>query len=462
MRFVTNLLLCREVTRVTMRAGPTNVLFIEAGRLESSLLRVDLERRGARVHLADTSAHAVASLQSDAIDAAIVFAVGDDRAASDNVRRIRARDPSLCVIAVVDPSADALAVSCFRSGASDVLERPAAGDAILACIARALVARDRSKPAVRVPSGGGIDLIVGAHPALDRVRAFASRISTVPNVRVLITGESGTGKSLLARAIHDLSETSGEFVEINCAALPAHLLESELFGHEKGAFTDARQMKRGLLEMAHRGTLLLDEIGALPLELQAKLLLFLERQTFRRVGGISAMRAETRVIAATNEDLKARVQARQFRMDLLYRIDVTSVQMPALRSMADVIPELALHFMGEICTAMRKQPPVITDETNARLKAHSWPGNGRELRNAVERALIFHQDGPLGVDPPPADALDPAVRGAIPLNLTLEEAEARYIALVLEANADVELNEIARRLGISRKTLWKRRRRYGL
>jgi DNA-binding NtrC family response regulator len=118
--------------------------------------------------------------------------------------------------------------------------------------------------------------------------------------------------------------------------------------------------------------------------------------------------------------------------------------------------------MGEICTAMRKQPPVITDETNARLKAHSWPGNGRELRNAVERALIFHQDGPLGVDPPPADALDPAVRGAIPLNLTLEEAEARYIALVLEANADVELNEIARRLGISRKTLWKRRRRYGL
>ena len=456
-----NLLLSREVTRVMMRAGPTNVLVIGAPPLESPLLRVDLERRGARVRVVDTSAHGAASMQEESFDAVLVCTAEPVRGTAEGVRRVRSIDGSLCVIAIVDAGAAEDAVACFRAGATDVLERPIAGDAILARIARSMVTE-------RLVSGRGrggdkgVGLIVGQHPHLERVRAFAARVSTVPNVRVLITGESGTGKSLLARAIHDLSSTAGEFVEINCAALPPHLLESELFGHEKGAFTDARQTKRGLLETAHRGTLLLDEIGALPLELQAKLLLFLERQTFRRVGGTSPMRAETRVIAATNEDLKERVRSRAFRMDLLYRIDVTSVEMPALRTMPEVIPDLTRHFVAELSLTIRKDAPDVTDETMARLQAHTWPGNGRELRNAVERALIFHQDGPLDVVTPAADGRAPAGIRSIPLDLTLEEAEARYIALVLEANADVELNEIARRLGISRKTLWKRRRRYGL
>jgi DNA-binding NtrC family response regulator len=174
------------------------------------------------------------------------------------------------------------------------------------------------------------------------------------------------------------------------------------------------------------------------------------------------MRAETRVIAATNEDLRERVRSRAFRMDLLYRVDVTSVEMPALRTMPEVIPELTRHFVTELSVTMRKDPPDVTDEAMERLRAHVWPGNGRELRNAVERALIFHRDGSLDVETPAVEAALPASNSSIPLDLTLEEAEARYIALVLEANADVELNEIARRLGISRKTLWKRRRRYGL
>ena len=444
-----------------MRAGPTNVLVIGAAALESPLLRVDLERRGARVRVVDTSAHGAASIHEEPFDAVLVCTTEPARGVADGVRRLRSIDGSLCVIAIVDAGAADVAVACFRAGATDVLERPVAGDAILARIARSMVAEGlvAGRGAATVK---GVGLVVGQHRHLERVRAFAEQVATVPNVRVLITGESGTGKSLLARAIHDMSRTAGEFVEINCAALPAHLLESELFGHEKGAFTDARQTKRGLLETAHRGTLLLDEIGALPLELQAKLLLFLERQTFRRVGGTSPMRAETRVIAATNEDLRERVRSRAFRMDLLYRVDVTSVEMPALRTMPEVIPELTRHFVTELSVTMRKDPPDVTDEAMERLRAHVWPGNGRELRNAVERALIFHRDGSLDVETPAVEAALPASNSSIPLDLTLEEAEARYIALVLEANADVELNEIARRLGISRKTLWKRRRRYGL
>jgi DNA-binding NtrC family response regulator len=293
------------------------------------------------------------------------------------------------------------------------------------------------------------------------VRGFAARVSAVPTVRVLITGESGTGKSLLARVIHEQSGAVG-FVEINCAALPAQLLESELFGHEKGAFTDARERKRGLIELAHHGTLLLDEIGAMPLALQAKLLLFIEQQTFRRVGGTDSIRAEARVIAATNDDLRERVRAREFRLDLLYRIDVTSIEMPALRAMADVIPQLARHFVREVSATMGCPAPAITDAACARLAQHPWPGNSRELRNTIERAMIFHDGGPLEPSLPPA--APPGENGAapVPLDLSLEEVERRYIAHMLDARRDLELNEIARRLGISRKTLWKKRRRYGL
>ncbi|MGH7501991.1 MAG: sigma-54-dependent transcriptional regulator [Longimicrobiales bacterium] len=448
---------------MTLRAA-TNVLVVETNRPEAHLLRVDLERRGARVRMVETVPHALAYVEEDPGDAVVIGVVEPGRAAVELVRRLRETDRSLCVLALVDESTRDQAVPLFREGATDVLDRPVSADAILARIARAFVGDGRTgdRAVHRSARRRGDGLVVGDHPRLEQVRRFAARVATVPNARVLITGESGTGKSLLARAIHELSNATGEFVEVNCAALPAHLLESELFGHEKGAFTDARQTKRGLLETAHRGTLLLDEIGALPLELQAKLLLFIERQTFRRVGGTAPIRAEARVIAATNDDLKARIRAREFRMDLLYRLDVTSVEMPALRAMPSIIPELARHFTAELCASMRRDPPPIGDETLARLGMHPWPGNGRELRNTIERALIFHDDGALEFNAPPVDLAPGSPGTAVPLDLTLDEVERRYIALMIETNPGVELNEIARRLGISRKTLWKKRRRHGL
>jgi DNA-binding NtrC family response regulator len=271
---------------------------------------------------------------------------------------------------------------------------------------------------------------------------------------------------MLARAIHELSGDSGRFVEVNCAALPASLLETELFGHERGAFTDAKALKRGLIETADRGTIFLDEIGAMSIELQAKLLLFLEAREIRRVGGVHPIPVRTRVITATNEDLRERVRARDFRHDLLYRLDVASIRMPPLRCMPSVIPQLAERFMRDLCGEFHRPVPLTSVESLSQLGDYSWPGNARELRNAVERALIFHDDGLFEVAPP-TEAVD-ANEGTrasddvtFAQGLTLEEVERRYITAALSGGS-TELGELAHRLGISRKTLWEKRRRYGL
>jgi DNA-binding NtrC family response regulator len=299
-------------------------------------------------------------------------------------------------------------------------------------------------------------------PVMDEVRRFAERVAKVPYARVLITGESGTGKSLLARVIHDLSGAHGRFVEVNCAALPAPLLETELFGHEKGAFTDAKALKRGLIEIADGGTLFLDEIGTMSLELQAKLLLFLEGRVIRRVGGVRAIPVRTRVVTATSVDLRARVREHTFREDLFYRLDVASVAMPTLRSMPAVIAPLAERFARDICAELGRPAPVMTERSFERLATYPWPGNARELRNAVERALIFSDGGVLEVRPPAgadraADVPDGVV---LARGLTLDEVERRYIDAML-ASGFGGLKDVAERLGISRKTLWEKRRRRG-
>jgi DNA-binding NtrC family response regulator len=306
------------------------------------------------------------------------------------------------------------------------------------------------------------EVVFGDHAALESVRAFARQVART-GTRVLITGESGTGKSLLARRIHELSGAPGRFVEINCAAMPGQLLESELFGHEKGAFTDARTMKRGLFEAADRGTLLLDDIGTLPLELQAKLLQILERREVRRVGGLRPIPVRTRVIATSNDDLRARVRDGLFRQDLYFRLDVAAVEMPPLRLMTDTIPALAAHLTARICHEMERPAPTLSERSFARLETYAWPGNTRELGNAIERALVFHAGGEFIVEPPRA-GFENRVSGdalTIELGLTLEEVERRYICAALDSTPG-DLEMVAARLGISRKTLWEKRRRYRL
>lgn len=443
------------------------LLIVDDDQLQARLIKSNLERPGRiRVEILGSAREALDRLAREPLDAVLTDLSMPEMDGIELVRRIRETDPTLPVIIMTANATLERAVEGIRAGANEFLQKPINVSALLTLVERAVVDRPlREEVAAlqqrKAESSGG-NLVFGEHPKLDAVRQFAVQVARATDSRVLITGESGTGKSLLARMIHDLSGVPGRFVEVNCAALPPQLLESELFGHEKGAFTDAKALKRGLIELAEKGTLLLDEIGTLPLELQAKLLLFLESREIRRVGGTQPIAVRARVIAATNDDLRKRVRERAFRQDLLYRLDVAGVEMPPLRAMPEVIPELAGRFARSLSVEMYRPAPELSREALKVLAHHAWPGNARELRNAVERALIFHTGGPLHIQPPPPDELLDGPPG-VPLEygLTLEEVERRYIEATLALNGR-ELAEIAAQLGISRKTLWEKRRRYGL
>jgi two-component system, NtrC family, response regulator AtoC len=443
------------------------LLVVDDDLLQARLIKSNLERPGRiRVEAVGSASEALERLAREPLDAVLTDLSMPGMDGLELVRRIRETDPTLPVILMTAHASLESAVEAIRAGATEFLPKPINVSALLTLVERAVHDRPMREEVTalqvrRAQSSAG-HLIFGEHPKLDAVRQFAVHVARAPDSRVLITGESGTGKSLLARMIHDLSSLPGRFVEVNCAALPPQLLESELFGHEKGAFTDAKALKRGLIELADKGTLLLDEIGTLPLDLQAKLLLFLESREIRRVGGTQPIAVRTRVIAATNEDLRQRVRERAFRQDLLYRLDVASVEMPPLREVPEVIPELALRFARSIAADMHRSVPQLSPSAMELLKRYPWPGNARELRNAVERAMIFHVDGPLAVEPPPTvEPLDVHSGVFIAYGLTLDEVERRYLTAALAANHG-ELGELARRLGISRKTLWEKRKRYGL
>jgi two-component system response regulator AtoC len=459
----------RERAAGTPRVMNTlRLLIVDDDPLSARLLRANLDRPGrVRCELAASGEEALEMLARQPMDSVLTDLTMPGIDGIELVRRIRETDPALPVIIMTNNATLERAVEGIRAGATDFLPKPVNVSAVLALFERAVAERPlREEVAALQEQRAAVsagNVVFGDDPALDAVRQFALQVARAPDARVLITGESGTGKSLLARAIHDLSDVPGRFIEINCAALPPQLLESELFGHEKGAFTDAKALKRGLIELADKGTLLLDEIGTMPLDLQAKLLLFLESREIRRVGGSHPIPVRTRVIAATNEDLRKRVRERAFRQDLLYRLDVASVEMPPLRAMPRVIPELAEQFARALCAGLGRPCPTTSSASFARLREYSWPGNARELRNAVERALIFHSGGTLEIVPPvyAEDGLDGPAGIPLEYGLTLEEVERQYIAATLAANGR-ELAELAAQLGISRKTLWEKRRRYGL
>jgi transcriptional regulator with PAS, ATPase and Fis domain len=297
-----------------------------------------------------------------------------------------------------------------------------------------------------------------------------SRLAAIPRPTVLLLGESGTGKNLVARAIHHSSPHSvGRFVEINCSALPASLLEAELFGYQKGAFTDAREAKRGLIEIADGGTLFLDEIAELSPELQAKLLNVLESRRFRRLGGTEELEVGLRVVTATNRDLSQLVEAGRFRSDLFYRITVATITLPPLREITSDIPLLADHFRQLYSQEFKKRVDTIEPAALRALEAWRWPGNVRELRNVIERAMMF-SDGPAlrHADLPPLGGLEPAApadsrpdRFSLPKGLSLADAEREYIRCTLDETGG-SIQKAAEILGISRKNLWEKRKKYGL
>jgi DNA-binding NtrC family response regulator len=300
----------------------------------------------------------------------------------------------------------------------------------------------------------GFDAIVGRSAALRQTLDQAARVAAHRDVTVLIGGETGTGKELLARAIHYAGPRADQpFVEINCAAIPASLLESELFGHEKGAFTGAVAAKPGLFELAHGGTLFLDEIGALPLELQPKLLRALESRTIRRVGGHTARQMDVRVIGATHVDLGGASRRGEFREDLYYRLNVVALTLPPLRDRESDVELLAETFVRRIATGYDLPVPSLTPELRAVLRGYGWPGNVRELRNAIERALVLSPPGTLRPEElvPPPD-LERGGRGALPFPVPLDMLVRSAARAMLELTGGNK-SEAARRLGISRPRL---------
>ena len=319
------------------------------------------------------------------------------------LRQIKDVSPDTLVILMTAFSTVENAVAAMKLGAYHYLNKPFNLDDVSAIVEKALET-SRLRREVRLLRGSqsrecGFDAIIGASPAMVAAKSLLERIAASPATTVLLTGETGTGKDLAAKAIHYNSERAPKpFVNITCSALPEQLLESELFGHERGAFTDARQQKRGLLETADGGTVFLDEIGEMTPGLQAKLLRFLEERTFKRVGGLNDIRVDVRVIAATNRDLEDEVKAGKFREDLFYRLQVMPVRLPPLRERVGDISLLVAHYIDRYNREFRKRVRGLQPAAQALLDQYRWPGNVRELRNAIERAMLLADHGLLGTE----------------------------------------------------------------
>ena len=295
--------------------------------------------------------------------------------------------------------------------------------------------------------------IIGSSPALQAVRERV-RIVASTDFTVLINGETGTGKQLFARLIHELSGRGAEpFIQANCAAIPEGLLESELFGHEKGAFTSAVADRIGRFEAAHKGTIFLDEVGEIPLSLQPKLLRVLQEREFERLGSSRTIRVDARVIAATNRNLRHLVEARQFRADLFYRLNVFPVELPALRERREDIPLLVDHFVGQVAERIGRPKPEVPASVLAPLVEHPWSGNVRELENFIQRAVILSENGVLQL--PPCEAMTESPRLTKEVTGTLREVEREHILRILESTGWVVGGSTgaAAILGLPRTTL---------
>jgi two-component system, NtrC family, response regulator HydG len=391
-----------------------------------------------------------------------MLAGGAEAAALDLLGELQASQvPVLLIGAAVDHR---VAATALQRGARDYLALPDDIDLLRRTLEREIREARGRLEALRFAEAErrarGFEAILGRSPALQRTLEQAARVAPHGDVTVLIGGETGTGKELLARAIHYHSpRAAAPFVEINCAAIPTNLLESELFGHERGAFTGAVAAKPGLFELAHGGTLFLDEVGHLPFELQPKLLRALEEREIRRVGGQAVRRVDVRVIAATHVDLAAAVRRGEFREDLYYRLNVVTLVLPPLREREGDVELLAETFVTRLATSYRLPVPPLGPEARAVLRAHPWPGNVRELRNAIERALVLSPAGTLRaeeLEPPPPRAGTRAdgelTGGGLPFPTDLAALNCAAAVRMLELTAGNK-SEAARRLGISRPRL---------
>ncbi len=382
------------------------------------------------------------------------------------LRKLHEQDPNLPVIVATAFGDVNTAVQAMRAGAEDYVTKPVDFDALLVALERALERRELRVEAenlrrqARDRDGEGLQGLIGTSAAMQRVYRTARQVAG-SRATVLLTGESGTGKGELARAVHELSPRAKKpFVSLHCAALAESLLESELFGHEKGSFTGADKRRLGRFEQADGGTLFLDEIGEIPVLTQVKLLQVLQERTFERVGGNDAVKVDVRVIAATNRDLTADVQAGRFREDLYYRLNVVHIEMPPLRLRGGDVVVLANHFVKRFALENHKAVEGFTERARAKMLAYRWPGNVRALENAIERAVVLCEGPLVDEEDLPFEAA-PETQGPLRIpGATMAEIERYAIMKTLEA-VDGSTAKAADLLDISVRTIQYRLHEYG-
>ena len=415
-----------------------------------------LERRGWRAELAENARQALQRLRRGGVNVVVADLKMPGMDGIELLKTIRAVAPRTEVVMITAYGTVERAVEAMKLGAVDFVAKPFRRAVLMEAIERALSRHCAFSP----PSAGDVAVreIVGQSRAIRDLLHLLKRIAP-SSATVLVSGESGTGKELVAAAIHRLSPRSRQpLVRVSCAALPETLLESELFGHERGAFTGALEQRKGRFEIADRGTIFLDEIGQLSPAMQAKLLRVLQDGRFERVGSSETRRADVRIVAATNADLKEAVRGGTFREDLYYRLNVVAVQLPPLRQRTEDIPLLAEHFLRRYCERNAKHILGITREALMCLAHFSWPGNVRELENVVERAVVLARGDRITVEDLPERIVGQADAPrdvSIPVGTSMREAERRLIEATLR-HTDGDKSAAAGLLGITRRTIYRK------
>jgi DNA-binding NtrC family response regulator len=431
-------------------------------------IRRALELEGYSVEVAGSGSVGLAKLAEGEIDLVLLDVVMPELDGLAVLARIRDKHPDVFVVMMSGNATIETAVSATKLGAHDFVEKPLSSDKLLLTVQNALSFSKLQREHARLSAKARADFaMVGASQAMRTI--FDKIAKTAPSSgRVLITGENGTGKELVARALHDHSKrVDGPFIKVNCAAIPSELIESELFGHEKGAFTGATQKRRGKFELADGGTLFLDEIGDMTPSAQAKVLRVLQEGELERVGGDDTIKVDVRVVAATNKNLADEIAAGRFREDLFYRLNVVPIELPPLRERREDIPALVSYFVAQVCEQDDRKAKRLSQGAVSMLMQYDWPGNVRELKNSIERLVILTGEAEdIGEDDvrdalPTLKPVSTTYRRGTALKDLVAAAERDLVLEALAAN-DHHISNTARELGLERSHLYKKMKALGI
>lgn len=465
------------MTGTTPRPARASIIIVDDEENMVRILQRVLELEGYHAKGFSSSTEAVAAIQQHPPDLVLTDMRMPDMDGMEVLQATREANPQTSIIVMTAHGSIEMAVEAMRAGAYDYITKPFKTEELLLTISKALehvklVQENEALTETLNRQAGRSAELVGESPAIERVRSLIEKVA-VANTPILINGESGTGKELAAKAIHRHSgRAKRRFVAINCATLPENLMESELFGHEKGAFTGADKTKMGLMELASGGTLFLDEIGELPMGLQAKLLRALQEQEIQRVGGMHPISIDVRLLAATNRNLKVAMEKKEFREDLYFRLNVIQLELPPLRSRQGDVAVLVDHFLNKLCQRMNREVCVMADDALEALENYGFPGNVRELENVIERCIVL-SDGPvieLEDIPPdirreakqsmtssPEGATESAVKtGEVIEYRTARDNFDREYLIQAVATAKGNISEAARITGLSRRHFYEK------